>query len=79
MWNRLGYDKILENMKKVFLLVLIVVVALLMLGISENKASIADTSIPNDEVPSSVGGIEDSSSESAIITITMRTAPLPDE
>jgi len=40
-------------MKKLLLLALIMLIALLMSGIPDNKASIADTSFPNDEVASS--------------------------
>lgn len=39
-------------MKKVLLLVLIMVVVLLMLGISDTKASIADSGIPDNETAS---------------------------
>jgi len=66
-------------MKKLLLLALIMVVALLMSGISDTKASIADTSIPDNEVTGNVRETDDSDSASATITITMRIAPLPDE
>jgi len=48
-------------MKKVLLLVLIMVVALLMSGISDTSASIADTGIPDNEIASSISGANNSS------------------
>jgi len=55
-------------MKKLSLLALIMVVALLVSGISDTKASIADTNIPDDEMVSSEA--DNSDSASATITIT---------
>ncbi len=62
----------------VVLLALVVVVAgLLMSG--DSKASIADTSIPNSEIASSVNQTDNPHSATATITITMQTPPLPDD
>lgn len=61
----------ISHMKKVLLLVLIMIVALLVSGISDTKASIADTSIPDDEEVTSVN--ETGNSASATITITWTT------
>ena len=47
---------------------------LLISGISDSKTSIADTTIPNNEIASSVN-----QTDTATITITMTTPPLPDE
>lgn len=65
---------IISHMKKLLLLVLIAIVALLISGISDTKAAIADTSIPDNEVTSSQTEANNSSA-SAIIKITWRTAP----
>jgi len=43
------------------------------------KASISDTSIPNNEIASSVNQTNSPLSANATITITMITPPLPDE
>jgi len=56
-------------MKKALFLVLIMVVALLVSGISDTSASLADTSIPDNEIASSISGVNNSSA-SATITIT---------
>lgn len=64
-------------MKKVLVLVLITIVALLMSGASDSKASIADTSIPDDDEVSGLN--ETANSASAIITITWTTGLLPGE
>lgn len=63
-------------MKKLLLLALIMLVALLMSGISDTKASIADSSIP-DEAAASVS--ETDKSDSATTTITRTMYALPDE
>jgi len=62
----------------VVLLALVVVVAGLFMP-GDSKASVADTNVPNNEVTSSVNQTDNPSSANATITITMRTAPLPDE
>ena len=60
------------------LLALIVVVAGLFMP-GDSKASIADTSVPDNELTSIVNQTDNVASETATITITMRTPPLPDE
>lgn len=57
---------------------LAMLVGLLLSGIGDTGISIANTSIPDNEVTSSQSKANNSSS-SATITITMTTAPLPDE
>lgn len=47
---------------------------LLVLGISNGSPSIADTSVPNNEIASNVN-----QTNCATLTITMRTVPLPEE
>ena len=49
---------------------------LLISGISDSKASTGDTSIPDNEIASSVN---QTVSANATITIIMTTPPLPDE
>ena len=61
-------------MKRLFVLLALVVVAAGLLMPGDSKASTADTSIPNNETASSVNH-----TDSATITITMRTPPLPDQ
>jgi len=56
----------------VLLALVVVVVGLFMPG--DSKASTADTNVPDNEITSSVN-----QTDSATITITMRTPPLPDE
>ena len=62
------------------LAVLVAIVAILaglpLSGISDSKVSVADTSVPDNEVTSTVNQTD---SATATITITMRTPPLPDE
>ena len=60
-------------MKRLIVLVtlLVVVVGLFLSG--DSKASTADTNVPDDEIASSVNH-----TDSATITITMITPPLPD-
>ena len=66
-------------MKRLVVLVaLIVVLAGLFLS-GDSKTSIADTSVPNNEITSIVNQTDNPASETATITITMRTPPLPDE
>jgi hypothetical protein len=65
-------------MKKLLLLMLIMVVALLMLGISDTKASIADSSIPDKGITSNLSEANNSSA-TATITITWTTAPSDNE
>lgn len=55
------------------------VIALLLLGIANTGTCIADNIVPNNELTSVATGGDDSDSASAIITITWRTAPLPDK
>ena len=56
-----------------------VLIALLLLGVADSAASIADTSIPGNEVATSASESNSPQSSSATIRIIMRTAPLPDE
>ena len=60
----------------ILLALIVVVVGLLMPGDSKasNLYSIADTNVPDNEIASSVNH-----TDTATITITMRTPPLPDE
>jgi len=58
---------------------IVVLGGLLLSGICDSKTPVADTSIPNNEVASSVSQTSHPGSVSAIISITWRTAPLPDE
>jgi len=51
--------------------------ALVLLGVADSAASIAATSIPNNEVASTVSEAGNSDSGSGTTTITMRTPPLP--
>jgi len=53
--------------------------ALVLLGVADSAASIADATAPNDQVASSVGENNSPQSANATITIIMRTAPLPDK
>ena len=75
---------LLENMllgrKRLILLPTVVVArtGLFLSGITDT-ISIGNTSAPDSEVASSVNQPDDSGSATATITITMRTAPLPDE
>ena len=62
----------------VLVTLLAILAGLLLLGIVDTSASIADASIP-DEIVSNVNQTGNSDTASAIITIIMRTAPLPDE
>lgn len=61
-------------MKRLFVLLVLVVVVAGLLMPGDSKASIADTGVPNNEIANSVNH-----TDSATITITMRTPPLPDE
>lgn len=67
-------------MRRAIVLVTLAVlfVVLLLSGIADTKASIADTSIP-DEAAASVGETDKSDSATATITITWTTASLDDE
>ena len=56
----------------------IINVVLNLLGLSDNVISIADTSIPDNEIAGSVSKASNSSA-TATITITWTTASLPDE
>jgi len=62
----------------VFLLALVVVIAGLFMP-GDSKASIADTSIPDNEIASSVNQTDSPLFANATITIIMTTPPLPDE
>ena len=68
-------------MRRLAVLVALVVIlaGLVLSGISEGSPSIADTSIPNNEVTNSVNQSDNPSSATARITITMTTPPLPEE
>lgn len=59
-------------------LVLILVV-LLLSGISDARASVTDTTIPDSEVANNASKTDKSDSVSATITITWTTAGLPGE
>ena len=65
------------------LVVLAALVALLtglpLSGISDGSPSVADTSVPDNEVTSSANQTDNPGSATATITITMRTPPLPEE
>lgn len=68
-------------MKRLIVLVALVSVlaGLVLLGISDTSASIADANIPDNQITSSQSEEDNSDSASATITITWTTAPLPDE
>jgi len=68
-------------MRKFAALVALVVIlaGLLVSGISDGSPSVADTSVPDNEVTSSVNQTDSSLSANATITIIMTTPPLPDE
>ncbi len=68
-------------MRKLAVLATLVVLlaGLLLSGISDGSPSIADTSVPNNEVASNVNQNDNPNSTTATITITMRTPPLPEE
>ena len=53
--------------------------ALVLLGVGDSAASIADTSIADNEAASTASEEGNPDSANATITITMRTARLPDE
>jgi len=61
----------------ILLTLLLVVAGLFMPG--DSKASIADTSIPDNEVASNVNQTDSPLSANATITIIMTTPPLPEE
>ena len=63
-------------MKKLATVVILIIllVELLLLGSTNKDVSVADTSIPNDEVAGSIGNANNSSA-SATITITMTGIP----
>ena len=66
--------------KLVVLLVVVLVLSMILLGVSDSKASVADSSIPkagisDAEVASNETQDEDVPSATATITITWRTAP----
>ena len=56
-----------------------ILTALVLLGVADTTASIADSPIPSSEAVSGVNEAGNPDSANATITITMRTAPLPDE
>jgi len=66
-------------MKRLAVLVALVAVVVGLLISRDNKVSIADTSIPDNEATSSVNQIDSPISANATITIIMTTLPLPDE
>jgi hypothetical protein len=57
----------------------VVLTGLILLGLVDTASSTADTDIPHNQVASSPNETHNSYSANAIITITMRTPPLPDE
>lgn len=61
-------------MLAVLVALVVILAGLVLSGISDNKISTADTSIPNNEIASSVN-----QTNSATLAITMTTPPLPDE
>ena len=68
-------------MKRLIVLFVLVVtlLGLVLLGNAHSSASVADTTILDNDVTTSVSEIKDSSSASATTMITWRTAPLPEE
>ena len=65
--------------KLLILAIIVLVAGILCLATCDSKASIADTSVPDNDVTSSVNQTNNPSSATATITITMRTPPLPGE
>ena len=67
-------------MRKLAVLIALVVllVGIPLSGIPDGSPSLADTSVPDDEVTSSANQTDNPNSTTATITITMRTPPLPD-
>lgn len=68
-------------MQRLIALVALVAIltALVLLGVADSAASIADTSIPGDEAVSRGNEVGNPDSANATITITMKTPSLPDE
>ncbi len=68
-------------MKRLVVLVAVValLIALLISGLSDTTALVADTGILDNDKASSVGEADNPDSASATITITWTTAPLPDD
>ncbi len=62
-----------------FVLLAAMLTALVLLGVADSAASIADTSIPCNEVATSASESNSPQSSSATIRIIMRTPPLPNE
>ena len=62
--------------RRLLILGLVLMVIVACLAVSDSRALIADTSVPNNEVTSTVNQTD---SATATITITMRTPPLPEE
>ena len=71
----------IERMKRLAVLVtlLLTMAGLLLSGISDVNASVTNTSLPDNEVASTVNETGNSDSANATITIIMRTVPLPEE
>ena len=72
--------------KLIMVLALVVVLIVVLLGVSDSKAfvadartPIADTGVADNEIATSGSGAESSHSANATITIIMRTPPLPEE
>ena len=67
-------------MKRLIVLVALAVVltGLLLSGVPDTPSSIADATVPDDQVASGVSESNSPHSANATITITWRTAPLPD-
>ena len=68
-------------MKRLTHLVLLaaMLTALVLFGVADATTSIADTPIPGSDIVSSPNEAGNRDSANATITITMRTAPLPEE
>lgn len=63
-----------------FIPLAVALTALVLFGVADSVASIADTNVPEGVTSSTPSQASDStSSANATITIIMRTAPLPDE
>ena len=66
-------------MKRLLILLTLVVVVAGLFMSGDSLATTADTSIPDNEITTSVNQTDIPLSANATITITMRTPPLPDE
>ncbi len=68
-------------MKRLAALVVLVAVlpALVLFGVADSAASVANTSVRSNEVASRANETDNSDSATATITVTMGTAPLSEE